>query len=72
MKAVDDVRDRLIRDDAHYRALNDRHREYDSRLDELRAQRFLTAEEQIEETRLKKLKLAIKDEMESIVRDAGD
>ena len=44
------------------------HSLYDRRLDTLRSKLFLTASEQLEEVRLKKLKLSLKDEMERIRR----
>ena len=44
------------------------HRLYDRRLDTLRAKMFLSDAEQLEEVRLKKLKLSLKDEMERLRR----
>jgi hypothetical protein len=44
------------------------HSLYDRRLDTLRSKLFLTASEQLEEVRLKKLKLSLKDEMERLRR----
>ena len=42
------------------------HRLYDRRLDTLRAKMFLSDAEQLEEVRLKKLKLSLKDEVERL------
>ncbi len=39
------------------------HREYEQRLEELKKKSWLTPDEEIEEKRLKKLKLQIKDQM---------
>jgi hypothetical protein len=44
------------------------HSLYERRLETLRAKLFLTESEQMEEVRLKKLKLSIKDEMERLRR----
>jgi hypothetical protein len=44
------------------------HSLYDRRLDALRSKLFLTEPEKLEEVRLKKLKLRLKDEMERIRR----
>jgi hypothetical protein len=44
------------------------HSLYARRLDTLRAKMFLSDDEQLEEVRLKKLKLSLKDEMERLRR----
>ncbi len=44
------------------------HSLYERRLDTLRGKLLLTGPEQLEEVRLKKLKLSIKDEMERLLR----
>ena len=62
------VRESLLHADPHFRKLNEKHREYESRLEELRTRRFPTDGELHEEARLKKLKLRVKDEMEALVR----
>ena len=41
-----------------------------SQLDQVKAKIFLTEEEKLEEVRLKKLKLRVKDQMELLVRQA--
>jgi uncharacterized protein YdcH (DUF465 family) len=63
-------RSRMVasKDDLNLRRLEDKHREYEERLFDLQRRRFLTEEEQVEETTLKKLKLRIKDEIASIRR----
>jgi hypothetical protein len=44
------------------------HSQYSQRLEQLTEKRFLTDDEKIEEVRLKKLKLRLKDQMENIER----
>ncbi len=44
------------------------HTQYSQRLEQLTEKRFLTDDEKIEEVRLKKLKLRLKDQMENIER----
>jgi uncharacterized protein YdcH (DUF465 family) len=50
------------------RQLASRHSDYARQLDELESLPHLTEEQQLEETRLKKLKLRLKDQMEEMVR----
>ncbi|HEX4825025.1 MAG TPA: YdcH family protein [Candidatus Polarisedimenticolaceae bacterium] len=56
------------KDQANLHRLVQKHEECEARLAELAARRFPTDEEQYEEATLKKLKLRIKDEMESMKR----
>lgn len=44
------------------------HTQYEKRLDSLTQKRFLTDDEKLEEVRLKKLKLRLKDQMQHIER----
>ena len=60
------VRDVLMASNDEFRRLAEEHLQYAKRLDSLCAKRFLSDEEQVEEVRLKKLKLRLKDQMESI------
>ncbi len=47
------------------------HQDHERRLEELRSRTFLTPDEEMEEKRLKKLKLHLKDEMERLRRTAS-
>jgi uncharacterized protein YdcH (DUF465 family) len=65
------VRDRLAAEDPAFRRLVRKHKEFDDRLQELQARKFLTDEEKLEIVNIKKHKLALKDQMEEIVRQAS-
>jgi uncharacterized protein YdcH (DUF465 family) len=60
---LEEVKAHLIATDEAFRRLADQHAEYDRRLEALEAKTAPTEEEQIEEIRLKKLKLHLKDQM---------
>ena len=62
------VRDLLIAGNEEFRRLVSEHSQYSQRLEALTQKRFLSEDEKIEEVRLKKLKLRLKDQMESIER----
>ena len=70
-ETVDLTRERLEREDSHFQALKAKHQQFERRLRELQSRRWLSDEEQLEEGRVKKLKLAVRDEMEAMVRNAS-
>jgi uncharacterized protein YdcH (DUF465 family) len=59
------VREQLLASSDEFRKLADEHRSYSQRLESLAGKKYLSEEEKIEEIRLKKLKLRLKDEMET-------
>jgi uncharacterized protein len=65
--AQEELKAHLMQTNDEFRRLADQHSELKSKLDALRAIAHLTYEEQLEETRLKKLKLHLKDTMEAIM-----
>lgn len=71
MTDTEGTRERLAREDVTYRRLARKHEEYEQRLADLQARKFLTEDEQVEEVNLKKLKLRIKDQMEDLVRQSA-
>jgi uncharacterized protein len=62
-------RDHLLASHEEFRKLAGEHTQYAQRLESLTEKRYLTEDEKLEEVRLKKLKLRLKDQMESIERN---
>ena len=66
-KALDELKAHLIATDDEFRRLAAQHTEYDRMLSALEAKHALTEQEQMEEVRLKKMKLHLKDQMMEIM-----
>jgi uncharacterized protein YdcH (DUF465 family) len=60
------VRDQLLASNDEFRRLASEHSQYQQRLESLIQKKYLSEEEKLEEVRLKKLKLHLKDQMESL------
>jgi uncharacterized protein YdcH (DUF465 family) len=60
--------DVLLTNHDEFRKLAQEHMQYSTRLDSLTQKRYLSEDEKLEEVRLKKLKLRLKDQMQSIER----
>ena len=60
------VRDQLLASNDEFRRLAQEHTQYSQRLDSLIEKKYLSEDEKLEEVRLKKLKLRLKDQMESL------
>jgi len=65
--AQEEIKAHLMQTNEKYRQLTEKHREYKRQVEALEAKTALTAQEELEEHRLKKLKLHLKDEMEQLV-----
>jgi uncharacterized protein len=65
--ATDRLKEELMSHDAEFRELAKEHGKYEERLNELSSLAYPNDEEQLEEITLKKKKLAIKDQMYSIM-----
>lgn len=63
-----DLKVHLMATNEQFRKLADQHHNYDEKLQQLAGKTFLNEEEKIEEVRLKKLKLRVKDEMERMMQ----
>ncbi len=59
-------RDQLLASHEEFRRLVQEHSQYSQRLESLTQKRYLTEDEKLEEVRLKKLKLRLKDQMQSL------
>jgi uncharacterized protein YdcH (DUF465 family) len=66
--AQEELKAHLMETNEEFRRLAGQHSEFAQKLDALEALPHLTHEEQLEETRLKKLKLHLKDQMEAILK----
>jgi uncharacterized protein YdcH (DUF465 family) len=64
---TDTLKEELMGQDAEFRELAKEHRKYEERLSELTSLSYPSDEEQLEEITLKKKKLALKDQMQSIM-----
>lgn len=63
---VDSVREQLLASHEEFRRLAQEHTQYSQRLNSLSEKRYLSEDEKVEEVRLKKLKLLVKDQMQQI------
>ncbi len=60
------VRDQLLASNDEFRRLAQEHSQYQQRLESLIQKKYLSEDEKLEEVRLKKLKLHLKDQMQSL------
>ena len=63
-----DLLTRIEAENEEYRRLKSQHHDYDEKLQALAGKRVLTEEEKVEEVRMKKEKLFLKDRMAAIQR----
>ena len=72
LNTQEELKAHLMATSDEYRELVARHIDYDRRLEQLEAMSHLSDDEQMEEVRLKKLKLHLKDQMNDLLhRQAG-
>jgi uncharacterized protein YdcH (DUF465 family) len=65
--AQEEIKAHLMATNDEFRKLADQHADYSKRVDALEAMPRPSEQEQIEEVRLKKLKLRLKDQMEAMI-----
>lgn len=63
-----EVKNLLLDSDQQFRQLAEQHHQLDHRLHQLHEKHYLSEPEQLEQVTLKKRKLALKDQMENMVR----
>ncbi len=64
------IREQLMASSPEFQRLREEHARLSAQLDQLTSKHYLSEAEQIEEVRLKKLKLRAKDQMEMLVQRA--
>ena len=64
-----EIKAHLMQTSEKFRHLAEQHHQYKKQVEQLEAKHALSAAEELEEHRLKKLKLRLKDEMEQIVSE---
>lgn len=70
MEIQDEVVKKLLDDDADFKKAFKAHKDYENKLERMEKKPRLSAAETVEKNRLKKLKLALKDEMEQRISKA--
>lgn len=68
MSTVDPVRDELLKSNSAFRDLVHQHQDFENRLSELQHLSYPSDDEQLEESTLKKKKLAVKDEIYAMMQ----
>ena len=67
MSLLREVREQLLEGDAEFRHLAEEHSRYEAQLEQLTKSPYLSAEDILLESDLKKKKLRVKDEMERLI-----
>ncbi len=66
-----EIREQLLASDAEFQRLAQEHTRYEAQLEQLSKAPYLSSEDLLQQTTLKKLKLRVKDRMEQLVARYG-
>jgi uncharacterized protein YdcH (DUF465 family) len=67
VKTTDELKAHLMETSEQFRLLAQQHSDHSRKLDDLESRPHLTSEEQVEEVKLKKIKLRLKDQMQEMM-----
>ncbi len=67
-----DIREQLLASNAEFQRLAQEHSRYEDQLEQLSKASYLSSEDILRQTALKKLKLRVKDEMEQLIARHGE
>ncbi len=67
-----DIREQLLASNAEFQRLAQEHSRYEDQLEQLSKAPYLSSEDILRQTALKKLKLCLKDEMEQLIARHGE
>ena len=70
MMKEEEIKEHLMSANPEFRRLVDEHKQYEGRLEELHNRHHMTDQDHLEEVQLKKKKLHLKDQMNSLIQKA--
>jgi len=70
MMKEEEIKEHLMSANPEFRRLVDEHKQYEGRLEELQNRHHMTDQDHLEEIQLKKKKLHLKDQMNSLIQKA--
>ena len=70
MMKEDEIKEHLMSANPEFRRLAEEHKEYEGQLAELHTRHHMTEQDHLDEIRLKKKKLHLKDQMNSMIQKA--
>jgi len=68
MMKEEEIKERLISSNPEFRRLVEEHKQYQGQLEELHNRHHMTEQDHLEEVQLKKKKLRLKDQMNSMIQ----